>query len=220
MPCIAAKFVPQLLTNDQKQWRVNVRLKLREKANEDPTLICRIITGDGSWIYGYDAETKQQSLQWKSPQLPREKKVRQVRSSTKSMLIVFFYVKGIVHHEFVPPNTTVNSDSDCDVLRRLRENVPLKRLELWRNHNWLHDDNAPTHTSLKTTEFVTNDNMVIVPNPPYLLDLAPCDFTLFPKLKMKLKGQRFEIVSDIQSQVVLDSIKENNFHGAFEVWIK
>jgi hypothetical protein len=39
---------------------------------------------------------------------------------------------------------------------------------------------------------------------------------------MKLKEQRFETVSDIQreSQVVLDSIKENDFHGAFEVWKK
>jgi hypothetical protein len=34
---------------------------------------------------------------------------------------------------------------------------------------------------------------------------------------MKLKG-RFETVSDIQreSQVVMDSIKENDFHSAFE----
>jgi hypothetical protein len=39
---------------------------------------------------------------------------------------------------------------------------------------------------------------------------------------MKLKGRRFETVSDIQreSQAVLDSIKENGFHGAFEMWEK
>jgi hypothetical protein len=40
--------------------------------------------------------------------------------------------------------------------------------------------------SLKTTEVVTN--MVITPYPPYSPDLVPCDFALFPKLKMKLKG--------------------------------
>jgi histone-lysine N-methyltransferase SETMAR len=80
----------------------------------------------------------------------------------------------------------------------------------------------PTHTILKTTEFVTNNNMVIVPHPPYSTDLGPCDFTLFPKLKMKLMGQRFETVSDIQRelQAVLDSIKENDFHGASEAWKK
>jgi hypothetical protein len=35
---------------------------------------------------------------------------------------------------------------------------------------------------------------------------------------MKLMGRSFETVADIQieSHAVLDSIKENNFHGAFE----
>jgi histone-lysine N-methyltransferase SETMAR len=66
----AAKFVPSLLTNDQKLWRVNTCIELQEKANEDPTFTCisSIITGDRSWIYSYDPETKQQSSQWKSPQ--------------------------------------------------------------------------------------------------------------------------------------------------------
>jgi hypothetical protein len=45
---------------------------------------------------------------------------------------------------------------------------------------------------------------------------------LFPELKMKLKGRCSETVSDIQreSQAVLYSIKENDFHGAFEAWEK
>jgi transposase len=71
-----------------------------------------------------------------------------------------------------------------------------KRPVLWRNHNWLlHHDNMPAHTSLKMTEFVTNNNMVIVPHPPYWPDLAPCDCALCPKLKMKLKGRYFETAS-------------------------
>jgi transposase len=76
----------------------------------------------------------------------------------------------------------------------LEENVRRKRPELWRNHNGHHHDNAPAHTSLKTTEFVTINNMVIVPRPPYSPDLTPCDFALFPKLKIELKG-RFETVT-------------------------
>jgi hypothetical protein len=52
----AAKFVLRLLTNDQKQGHVNVCFELWEKANEDPTFISRIITGDESWIYSCDPE--------------------------------------------------------------------------------------------------------------------------------------------------------------------
>jgi hypothetical protein len=64
--------------------------------------------------------------------------------------------------------------------------------------------------------------MVIVPRPPYSPGLGPCDFALFPKLKMKLKQRRFEAVLENQreSQAVLYSIKENGFHGAFEAWRK
>jgi hypothetical protein len=41
-------------------------------------------------------------------------------------------------------------------------------------------------------------------------------------MEMKLEGQCFETVSDVQMelQVVFSSIKENDFHGAFEVWKK
>jgi hypothetical protein len=62
------------------------------------------------------------------------------------------------------------------------------------------------------------ENHRVIPHPSYSPDLALCDFALFPKLKMKQKGQYFETVSDSQteSQVVLYSIKENYFHSAFE----
>jgi hypothetical protein len=122
--CIATKFIPQLLTNNQKQQRINMCLELREKAEEDPTFISRIIMSDESWIYlySYDPETKQQSLQWKNPQSPRPKRHSRSRVQQRacSFVFFFFFMKVIVHHEFVPPNTMFNSDFYCDVLRCLR----------------------------------------------------------------------------------------------------
>jgi transposase len=44
----------------------------------------------------------------------------------------------------------------------------------------LHYHNAPAHKSLKTTEFVPNKNMLVVPHPSYSPELAPCYFALFP----------------------------------------
>jgi len=112
---VAAKFVPRILTCDQKQHRV-VCTELSQLASDDETL-CRVITGDKSWVYGYDPETKQQSSQWKSPMSPKPKKARQVKSNVKSMIITFFDVKGIVHKKFVPTDQTVNSGLYCNVLR-------------------------------------------------------------------------------------------------------
>ena len=113
---VAAKFVPRILTADQKQQRVNVCTELRQLASDDETFLSRVITGDESWVYGYDPETKQQSSQWKSPTSSRPKKARQVKSNLKSMIITFFDVKGIVHKEFVPTGQTVNSGFYCEVL--------------------------------------------------------------------------------------------------------
>jgi hypothetical protein len=57
---IAAKFVPRLLSNDQKEHRVAVCSDFKEQTENDPNLISTIITGDESWVYGYDPGTKQQ----------------------------------------------------------------------------------------------------------------------------------------------------------------
>jgi metal-dependent amidase/aminoacylase/carboxypeptidase family protein len=106
---VAAKFVSRLLTPEQKEHRVAICQDLRQRALDDPSFMSRVITGNESWAYGYDPKTKQQSLQWKSPRSPKPKKARQSRSVTKSMLIVFFNIRGIVHHEFAPQGQTVNA---------------------------------------------------------------------------------------------------------------
>jgi len=55
--------------------------------------------------------------------------------------------------------------------------------------------------------------MTVVPHPPYSPDLAPSDFSLFPKLKMKLKVRRFQTLEEIQTglQNILNTLRENDF---------
>jgi len=64
--CIAAKFVPRLLTDHQKQNRVDVSQELLDRANDDDNFSKNIITGDETCVYAYDVETKVQSSQWVS----------------------------------------------------------------------------------------------------------------------------------------------------------
>jgi hypothetical protein len=37
-------------------------------------------------------------------------------------------------------------------------------------------------------EFLANNKRAVVPHQPYLSDLAPANFFLFPNMKIKLKG--------------------------------
>jgi len=178
-----------VLTHDQKDSRVAICQELKETVTNDHTLLLNVITGDESIVYAYDPETKLQSAQWKSPGSPRPKKARTQKSKLKTMLICFFDQEGIVHREFVPPGMTVKADFYCDVLSRLRENVRRKKPQKWQNQKLIiHHDNAPAHRSFKVSQFLAKNNMTVILHPPYSSDLAPCDFFLFPKVKLRMKG--------------------------------
>jgi hypothetical protein len=52
------KCVPRILTADQKQQPVNFCEELYQIAIDDANFLSLVITGDESWIYGYDPQTK------------------------------------------------------------------------------------------------------------------------------------------------------------------
>ena len=64
-----------------------------EHLQTEPDLLHRIITGDETWIFEYDPETKHHSCQWKSLMSLRLKKARQSKSKVKVMLTTFFDVR-------------------------------------------------------------------------------------------------------------------------------
>ena len=69
------------------------------------------------------------------------------------------------------------------------------------NPSWiLHHDNAPAHTSMLVREFLAKNKIVIMPQPPYSLDLTPADFFLFPKVKTPLRGMRFATIEEIKGK--------------------
>ena len=176
MKCVCVKFVPRLLTDDQCEQRQKIAGDLFDQSCEDVQFLKNIVTGDESWVYGYDPQTKQQSSQWKGPSSPGPKKGRQVRGKTKVMLLAFFDSEGIVHHEYAPDGQTINKDFYLEVLRRLRGSVRRKQPEKWRDGNCIkHHDIAPAHTSHPVQQFLAKHGTA---QPPYSPDLAPCNFPI------------------------------------------
>ena len=55
---VAAKFVPRILTAEQKEWRLSVAENMLQEAESDENFMGQIIRGDETWVYGYDPETK------------------------------------------------------------------------------------------------------------------------------------------------------------------
>ena len=72
---VSPKFVPKLLTEQHKELRKEISEDMLDLANHNPEFIKTIITGDETWVYGYDPETKFQFSQWKHPESPWPKKL-------------------------------------------------------------------------------------------------------------------------------------------------
>ena len=70
---VAAEFVPRLMTSDQQGHCVQGCQGLLDHSENDKEFLSKILTGDESWVYGYEVETKVQSSQWTSKTSPRPK---------------------------------------------------------------------------------------------------------------------------------------------------
>lgn len=210
---ISAETGPPVLTGDQKERRLRISCDLLK--NEEA--FGRVITGDETWCLQYDPETKRRR---KTKDSPRPKNARTSRSPFKTMLVCFFDRKGIVHYEFIEGGTTASQQCYLEILKRLQESVGRERPELWPDKWVLHHDNAPARDELSVRQFLDQNSIPKLDQPPHSPDLAPCEFWLFPKLKNALKGQRFDDISDIQRAVtkVLHSIPENEFQECFRQW--
>ena len=71
---VSAKFIRKLLTEQQKELHVEIAQGLLDCANNGLEFTKTIITGDETWVYGYNSESKFQSSQWKYPNHQRPKK--------------------------------------------------------------------------------------------------------------------------------------------------
>lgn len=71
-------------------------------------------------------------------------------------------------------------------------------------------------------DFLTKTGTAVSPQPPYLPDLAPADFSLFPMLKSTLKGRSFDTIEEIKENSPRDlkAIPKQAFQDCFEKWKK
>ena len=65
----------------------------------------------------------------------------------------------------------------------------------------LHHDNAPSHSSRMVMDTVNKLGVELLPHPPHSPDLAICDFWLFPNLKNRLRGNKYESREELRCAV-------------------
>lgn len=171
MRLVNAKFVPRLLSDEQKLFRKCLCEENLFRFLDEENFMARIVTGDETWVSVFEPETKIESRQWQEKGEQRPQKAMKSRSRKKSMLTVFFDIDGIVLIQFTRPPHTIDSDSYCATLSLLKERIRKKRPHLWTNPETkflLHHDNAPAHTATRTLAKIGQWGMEMVPHPPPL----------------------------------------------------
>ena len=216
---ICAKIVPRVLREDKKGRRCHDSREMVELINSYSAVLDALLTCDESWIYCYDPETKRQSSQWKHAGSPRPKKFSQSKSTHELLMIPFFDSTGMIYMHWVPTGQTVNKEYYVEFLRDFKKLFLGKRPALFKSgQSHFHQDNAPVHNSILVTDYLTKMGIKTVPQPPYSPDLAPYDFWLFPKLKEKLRGCRYETIEEMNEAVtkVIHTLTQEDFYGALQ----
>ena len=127
-----------------------------------------IVTGDATWVYQYDPETKQQSAVWVFPDENPPVKFNINKSASKQMIACFFASFG--HVATIPLENRKTITADWYVNHCL-----LKIFQAWCK--WrprmgarglpLHHDNASADTAAVTLDFLATNDVQLVTHPPY-----------------------------------------------------
>ena len=97
---ICVRWVPHLLTDEQKQNWVRLASQVTEKYDKcDPSLPRRLeemVTGDETWVYHFQPDSKAKTKVWVSSEGDRPVIARCCKTSNHMLYVIFFDSKGPV----------------------------------------------------------------------------------------------------------------------------
>jgi histone-lysine N-methyltransferase SETMAR len=219
MTKLCARWIPHYLTTQQKDERVECALDLLAKMHRwGANGMKRLVTGDETYVPFYQPGSRLELKEWVRKGDPPPTAVRPTTYQSKVLYTIFFTSEGVVAKVMSPPTSTITAAYYKEtvlptVLAGLREKQPSGKIHL-------HHDNAPAHRSSLVQLYLQEQEVDLVPHPPYSPDLAPCDFFLFPRLKAALRNRKFESRLSVAHAVgdVLKAISRDEWVACFKEW--
>ena len=190
---MSARWVPHLLTDQQKRQRVKVAKKLLQMFPKyDKKQFANVVTGDETWVHYFEPVRKVSNKIWATKHSKRPI-IAKCSLSTKVLYAIFFSGEGVAIKVPVKKGKSITGKYYKDVvLKKLKKYYQKRRPATGFKHVRLLHDNAPAHTSAIVAVFLKKEKVTVLPHPPYSPDLAPCDFFLFPKVKAFLAGWKYQ----------------------------
>ena len=181
-----------MLTEDHQRQRIDSSPEfLHRYADENDNFLASIVTGDETWGFNFTPETKQQSRERRHSSSPKPRKCKRKQSTDKIIATVFWYRRGVLLVDFMAHGTTIKADRYCETLKKPRRAIQNSRRGMLAKGVCLLQDNARPHFARQTFALLDQFGWDIITQPHYSPDLVPCDYHLFPKLKVRLAVRRF-----------------------------
>ncbi|GFS24224.1 dihydroorotate dehydrogenase (quinone), mitochondrial [Elysia marginata] len=222
MKKVCAQWIPHLLTVDQKRERVRCATELLNIfERHGPKRLSNMVTGDETWFPFFIIPPKRLNCIWVDGQGDRPIVSRPGFQSRKRMFTVFFNYSGPLVVDILLQDTTMTAIYYVQkVLSQVKSAINEQRPKVRTSRTLLLHDNAGPHKARATTQSLRELGIQVLPHPAYGPDLAPCDFWLFPNLKDRLTGWKFDGIQDLAKAMnsELRTIPEEDYQGVFRKW--
>ena len=160
--------MPHLLIDKQKQSWVRLASQVIEKYdNCDPCRLEEIVTGDESWIYHFQPDSKAKNKVLVSSEGNRPVIAHHCKTSNRMLYAIFCDSKGPVFQILVPKGSSVTGKFYREsVLTQLVDFYQKRRLRTGVRGIKLLHDNAPAHKSAMVQEYLKESGLDVLDHSP------------------------------------------------------
>ncbi|KAI6653033.1 Transposase [Oopsacas minuta] len=193
------------------------------KLSENQRRLTEIITGDETWVYYSTPYSKYKKRSWVRGDEQAAKLRKPDFRKPKIMYTIFFSSHGIVLQLPCESGKAVTATFFTEqVLPNLIKNIEKYRPKTVSRGMKILIDNTSSHTAKLTKNSLDIEGLELLPHPPYSPDLAPCDFWLFPKLKIYLQVKDFNTLQALGTGLYqyFKSIPEEEYRNVFYNWVE
>ncbi|CAH8490331.1 unnamed protein product [Dicrocoelium dendriticum] len=143
-----------------------------------------ILIGDEIWVYSFNLENNQQSVQWTAVGVEPHQKFRRERSVAELMVTVFVAKRGHVATVPLKWQRTVTGDLFTTYpLPQVLEAIARRNPMAGAREKLLHYENTPAHKLHVVLELLDRERIQEVGRPYYGPNLVTGDFCVCPSVK-------------------------------------
>ena len=164
---ISARWVPHLLTDEQKRQRVKMAKKLLQMFPKyDKKQFANVVTGDETWVHYFEPVRKVSNKIWATKHSKRPIIAKRSLSTMKVLYAIFFSGEGVAIKVPVKKGKSITGKYYKDVVLKKLKKYQKRCPATGFKHVRLLHDNAPAHTSAIVTAFLKKEKVTVLPPPP------------------------------------------------------